>query len=199
MRTARFSRLALGNGGPRLGAGAPRERCIYARSLRTMEEKPSASSPGQTVVEERAAAGATTSPVSSTPPTAAPTRLFSNLNATTLQHEPGSFLGATALVAGTTVGAGILALPSGACANLPALPGSGTAVRRRIVMYASLNANALPARSGRFLRIRPQLRGPGHVLLCQHRHGSPHRRGLPRHHGEQSDNEQTHSCTAATL
>eukprot|EP00884_Botryococcus_braunii_P002200 jgi/Botrbrau1/11981/Bobra.0115s0017.1 len=40
------------------------------------------------------------------------TRLFSNLNERTLRHEPGTVLGAAALVAGTTVGAGILALPS---------------------------------------------------------------------------------------
>ena len=40
-----------------------------------------------------------------------PSRLFSSLNETTLRHEPGSVLGAAALVAGTTVGAGILALP----------------------------------------------------------------------------------------
>lgn len=38
-------------------------------------------------------------------------RLFSNLNKDTLQHEPGSLLGASVLVAGTAVGAGILALP----------------------------------------------------------------------------------------
>ncbi len=36
-----------------------------------------------------------------------PTRLFSNLNPKTLKHEPGSVWGASALVAGTTVGAGI--------------------------------------------------------------------------------------------
>jgi hypothetical protein len=41
-----------------------------------------------------------------------PARLFSNLNDKTLRHEPGTVLGAAALVAGTTVGAGILALPS---------------------------------------------------------------------------------------
>ena len=42
------------------------------------------------------------------------TRLFSNLerNGETLKHRPGSLLGAIALVAGTTVGAGILALPA---------------------------------------------------------------------------------------
>jgi len=39
-------------------------------------------------------------------------RLFSNVNAETLQHEPGSVAGSMALVAGTTVGAGILALPA---------------------------------------------------------------------------------------
>ena len=42
------------------------------------------------------------------------TRLFSNLvfNGGRLTHQPGSILGSTALVAGTTVGAGILALPA---------------------------------------------------------------------------------------
>ncbi|GFR47488.1 hypothetical protein Agub_g9217, partial [Astrephomene gubernaculifera] len=39
-------------------------------------------------------------------------RLYSNLNPRTLGHEPGSLWGATLLVAGTTVGAGILALPA---------------------------------------------------------------------------------------
>lgn len=39
-------------------------------------------------------------------------RLWSNLNPETLKHEPGSVVGAAALVAGTTVGAGILALPA---------------------------------------------------------------------------------------
>lgn len=41
-------------------------------------------------------------------------RLFSNLefNGKKLQHQPGSILGSVALVAGTTVGAGILALPA---------------------------------------------------------------------------------------
>ncbi|HIK05836.1 MAG TPA: tyrosine transporter [Trichormus sp. M33_DOE_039] len=42
------------------------------------------------------------------------TRLFSRLelNGSKLTHQPGSVLGSTALVAGTTVGAGILALPA---------------------------------------------------------------------------------------
>ena len=39
-------------------------------------------------------------------------RLWSNLNEETLKHEPGSLMGSIALVAGTTVGAGILALPA---------------------------------------------------------------------------------------
>lgn len=43
--------------------------------------------------------------------TPAETRLFSNLSKETLQHEPGSLVGASVLVAGTAVGAGILALP----------------------------------------------------------------------------------------
>jgi tyrosine-specific transport protein len=42
------------------------------------------------------------------------TRLFSNIEVegNQLSHQPGSVLGSTALVAGTTVGAGILALPA---------------------------------------------------------------------------------------
>jgi tyrosine-specific transport protein len=42
------------------------------------------------------------------------TRLFSNLElyGSKLSHQPGSVLGSTALIAGTTVGAGILALPA---------------------------------------------------------------------------------------
>ncbi|BAY22976.1 aromatic amino acid permease [Calothrix sp. NIES-2100] len=42
------------------------------------------------------------------------TRLFSNLefDGKRLSHQPGSVLGSTALIAGTTVGAGILALPA---------------------------------------------------------------------------------------
>lgn len=40
------------------------------------------------------------------------TTLYSNLSSHTLVHEAGTVWGATALVAGTTVGAGILALPA---------------------------------------------------------------------------------------
>lgn len=39
-------------------------------------------------------------------------RLFSNLNEATLKREPGSLTGSVLLVAGTTVGAGILAIPA---------------------------------------------------------------------------------------
>lgn len=39
-------------------------------------------------------------------------RLFSNLNQATLKREPGSLSSAIFLVAGTTVGAGILAIPA---------------------------------------------------------------------------------------
>ena len=35
------------------------------------------------------------------PPSARPSRLFSNLNPSSLKHEPGSVLGAAALVAGS--------------------------------------------------------------------------------------------------
>ncbi len=43
-----------------------------------------------------------------------PTRLFSNMEISSdgIYHQPGSVLGSTALIAGTTVGAGILALPA---------------------------------------------------------------------------------------
>lgn len=48
------------------------------------------------------------------PTATSPTRLFSNvaLTAGQFRHQPGSVLGATALVAGTTIGAGVLALPA---------------------------------------------------------------------------------------
>lgn len=39
-------------------------------------------------------------------------RMFSNLNEVSLKHEPGSLVSAVLLIAGTTVGAGILAIPS---------------------------------------------------------------------------------------
>ncbi|KAL5707705.1 hypothetical protein ACHQM5_018574 [Ranunculus cassubicifolius] len=39
-------------------------------------------------------------------------RLYSNLNQSTLKREPGSLISGTLLVAGTTVGAGILAIPA---------------------------------------------------------------------------------------
>uniref|UniRef100_A0A453ASI4 Amino acid transporter transmembrane domain-containing protein n=2 Tax=Aegilops tauschii subsp. strangulata TaxID=200361 RepID=A0A453ASI4_AEGTS len=39
-------------------------------------------------------------------------RLFSNVNKATMKHEPGSITGSVFLVAGTTVGAGILAIPA---------------------------------------------------------------------------------------
>ncbi|KAK3127945.1 hypothetical protein QOZ80_7AG0580490 [Eleusine coracana subsp. coracana] len=39
-------------------------------------------------------------------------RLFSNVNQATMKHEPGSVTGSIFLVAGTTVGAGILAIPA---------------------------------------------------------------------------------------
>ncbi|WVZ66983.1 hypothetical protein U9M48_016130 [Paspalum notatum var. saurae] len=41
-----------------------------------------------------------------------PERLFCNLNQATMKHEPGSLTSAIFLVAGTTVGAGILAIPA---------------------------------------------------------------------------------------
>lgn len=42
------------------------------------------------------------------------TRLFSHLkfDGGQLNHQPGSLLGSTALITGTTIGAGILALPA---------------------------------------------------------------------------------------
>jgi hypothetical protein len=39
-------------------------------------------------------------------------RMFSNLNEVSLKHEPGNLVSAVLLIAGTTVGAGILAIPS---------------------------------------------------------------------------------------
>ena len=65
---------------------------------------------------ERDTESATSDSISTIPPplaaAATSTQLFSNLNPKTLRHEPGTVLGSALLVAGTTVGAGILALPA---------------------------------------------------------------------------------------
>ena len=49
-------------------------------------------------------------------------RLYSSLDPQTLAHQPGSVFGAAALVAGTTVGAGILALPYTTQVRPPIMP-----------------------------------------------------------------------------
>ena len=76
------------------------------------------------VSTERSGSGNSSSgaaaPTSTTPepgtgddaPTSSGQRLFSNLDPKTFAHQPGSVWGATLMVAGTTVGAGILALPA---------------------------------------------------------------------------------------
>ncbi|KAI7844273.1 hypothetical protein COHA_002071 [Chlorella ohadii] len=82
------------------------------------------------------------------PPSARPSRLFSNLNPSSLKHEPGSVLGAAALVAGTAVGAGILAIPaitaeSGFAASSVALVGGWAFSVATGLLIAEVNINLL--------------------------------------------------------
>ncbi|MEO0935082.1 MAG: aromatic amino acid transport family protein [Cyanobacteria bacterium J06641_2] len=67
------------------------------------------------------------------------TRLFSNLSfdGNKLVHKPGSVVGSTALIAGTTVGAGILALPA---VTLPSGVLPSTALLIGVWLYAVLSA-----------------------------------------------------------
>lgn len=67
------------------------------------------------------------------------TRLFSNLSfdGNKLVHRPGSVFGSTALIAGTTVGAGILALPA---VTLPSGVLPSTALLIGVWLYAVLSA-----------------------------------------------------------
>lgn len=66
------------------------------------------------------------------------TRLFSNIefNGDKLLHQPGSVLGSTALVAGTTVGAGILALPT---VTLPSGVAPSTVLLIAVWLYALIS------------------------------------------------------------
>ena len=67
------------------------------------------------------------------------TRLFSNVSfdGNKLIHKPGSVLGSTALIAGTTVGAGILALPA---VTLPSGVLPSTALLIGVWLYAVVSA-----------------------------------------------------------
>lgn len=66
------------------------------------------------------------------------TRLFSNIefNGDKLLHQPGSVLGSTALIAGTTVGAGILALPT---VTLPSGVAPSTMLLIAVWLYALIS------------------------------------------------------------
>ncbi|GIL51085.1 hypothetical protein Vafri_7188 [Volvox africanus] len=74
--------------------------------------------------------------------------LYSNLNPRTLAHEPGTIWGATLLVAGTTVGAGILALPavtqeSGFAATSGTLAGCGVFAMATGLLISEVNMNVV--------------------------------------------------------
>lgn len=74
--------------------------------------------------------------------------MWSNLHPETLKHEPGTVWGAAALVAGTTVGAGILALPavtaeSGFAASSAALTGFAIFSVTTGLLIAEVNLNTL--------------------------------------------------------
>ena len=75
-------------------------------------------------------------------------RLWSNVEPGTMRHQPGSVLGAVSLVAGTTVGAGILALPAttepaGFTASAAALTGGAVYAMITALMLAEVNLNTL--------------------------------------------------------
>ncbi|GIM03080.1 hypothetical protein Vretimale_7886, partial [Volvox reticuliferus] len=74
--------------------------------------------------------------------------LYSNLNPLTLAHEPGTLWGATLLVAGTTIGAGILALPavtqeSGFAATSGTLAGCGAFAMATGLLISEVNMNVV--------------------------------------------------------
>ncbi|XP_057515526.1 uncharacterized protein LOC130797061 [Amaranthus tricolor] len=75
-------------------------------------------------------------------------RLFSNLNQATLKHEPGSLSSSIFLVAGTTIGAGILALPavtqdSGFLASAVACIGCWVFMVATGLLIAEVNVNTM--------------------------------------------------------
>ncbi|XP_021734291.1 uncharacterized protein LOC110701020 [Chenopodium quinoa] len=75
-------------------------------------------------------------------------RLFSNLNQATLKHEPGSLSSSIFLVAGTTIGAGILAIPavtqeSGFLASAVACIGCWVYMVATGLLIAEVNVNTM--------------------------------------------------------
>ncbi|MBH8566977.1 tyrosine transporter [Nostoc sp. CENA67] len=81
------------------------------------------------------------------------TRLFSNLqlDGNKLSHQPGSVLGSTALVAGTTVGAGILALPA---VTLPSGVVPSTFLLIAVWIYALVSALLIAEASLNAMRLQ---------------------------------------------
>lgn len=81
------------------------------------------------------------------------TRLFSNLQleGNKLSHQPGSVLGSTALVAGTTVGAGILALPA---VTLPSGVVPSTVLLIAVWIYALVSALLIAEASLNAMRLQ---------------------------------------------
>lgn len=87
------------------------------------------------------------------PHTQEATRLFSNLqlDGNKLSHQPGSVLGSTALVAGTTVGAGILALPA---VTLPSGVVPSTFLLIAVWIYALVSALLIAEASLNAMRLQ---------------------------------------------
>ena len=82
--------------------------------------------------------------------TTAVTRLFSNLalEGNKFSHQPGSLLGCTALVAGTTIGVGMLALPavtlqSGVVPSTVMLIGVWLYILATSLLLVEVNVNAM--------------------------------------------------------
>lgn len=75
-------------------------------------------------------------------------RMWSNVDQVTMRHQPGSVLGAVSLVAGTAVGAGILALPAttapaGFAASAAALTGGAAYTIVTALLLAEVNLNTM--------------------------------------------------------
>ncbi|GLC35572.1 hypothetical protein PLESTM_000338900 [Pleodorina starrii] len=126
-----------------------RRVCTYPL-LHIYTRRRSTSHVGRVRLEEEASTAI--SPSTSTELATATATLYSNLNPKTLAHEPGTLWGATLLVAGTTVGAGILALPavtqaSGFTATTGTLAGCGAFAMATGLLIAEVNINVV-ARTG---------------------------------------------------
>ncbi|GLI62086.1 hypothetical protein VaNZ11_004667, partial [Volvox africanus] len=144
MHCMRYGRLATNGNHQRqqkLGNG-----CRFSLAQRRLVERKDTRNVGRVRLDKEtdSAIASTTA----TEETATIGTLYSNLNPRTLAHEPGTLWGATLLVAGTTVGAGILALPavtqeSGFAATSGTLAGCGVFAMATGLLISEVNMNVV--------------------------------------------------------